>query len=147
MELSQFTDYSLRALIFAASKPGGLSTVPEVAAAYRVSQNHLVKVVNNLARLGYVRTQRGRNGGFELARLPEKIKIGELVRKTESLHLVECFDEVRNTCPIKDMCVLKRVLHEAQSAFLGVLDQYTLTDFVSSPGFLKSHLNIVIDHL
>ncbi len=144
MELSQFTDYSLRALIYAGSKQGTLCTVPQVAAAFKVSQNHLVKVVNNLAKLDYIRTQRGRNGGFELARKPEEINIGELVRSTESLHLVECFDEVRNSCPIQSACVLKRVLHEAQSAFLSVLDNYTLADFISSKPLL-SQLNIIVN--
>ena len=142
MELSQFTDYSLRSLIYAGSRKGRLCTVPEVATAYRVSQNHLVKVVNNLAKLGYIKTHRGRNGGFELSRLPELINIGELVRETESLHLVECFDEIGNTCPIQRACVLKRVLHEAQTAFLEVLDNYTLEDFVAAPKLLRSTLSI-----
>ena len=142
MELSQFTDYSLRALIYAGSKRERLCTVPEVANAFRVSQNHLVKVVNNLAKLGYVRTQRGRNGGFELARSPKDINIGDLVRSTESLNLVECFDEIRNSCPIQSSCTLKRVLHEAQTAFLHVLDDYTLVDLISSESLL-SQLNII----
>lgn len=144
MELSQFTDYSLRALIYSGSMRETLCTVPQVAIAFGVSQNHLVKVVNNLAKLNYVRTQRGRNGGFELAREPNEINIGELVRNTESLHLVECFDEIRNSCPIQSACVLKRVLHEAQSAFLNVLDQHTLADFISSKPLL-SQLNITIN--
>ncbi len=145
MELSQFTDYSLRALIYAGSKQGTLCTVPQVAVAFDVSQNHLVKVVNNLAKLEYVRTQRGRNGGFELARKPEAINIGELVRATESLHLVECFDEIRNSCPIQSACILKRVLYEAQTAFLHVLDKYSLADFISSKPLI-SQLNIVANH-
>ena len=137
MELSQFTDFSLRALIYSGSKPGKLCTVPEVAGSFGISRNHLVKVVNNLAKLGYVRTQRGRNGGFQLAMAPENINIGKLVRVTETLNLVECFDEVRNSCPIYDACVLKRALHEAQAAFLAVLDSYTIADFISSEPLLS----------
>ena len=142
MELSQFTDYSLRALIYAGSKSGKLCTVPEVASAFSISQNHLVKVVNNLAKLEYVLTQRGRNGGFQLARAPKEINIGELVRQTENLNLVECFDEIRNTCPIRDACVLKRVLHEAQSAFIDVLDTYTLADFIANEPLLQSKISL-----
>ena len=142
MELSQFTDYSLRALIYAGSNGGKLCTVPEVAGAFGISQNHLVKVVNNLAKLNYVWTQRGRNGGFQLAHAPQDINIGSLVRQTESLHLVECFDEVRNTCPIRNACVLKRALHEAQKAFLDVLDSYSLADFISNEPLFHSQLSL-----
>jgi Rrf2 family nitric oxide-sensitive transcriptional repressor len=132
MELSQFTDFSLRALIYAGSKPRGLCTVPEVAGSFGISRNHLVKVVNNLAKLGFVSTKRGRNGGFQLAMAPEDINVGKLVRVTENLHLVECFDEIGNSCPIHNSCVLKRALHQAQNAFLEVLDSYTIADFISS---------------
>ena len=142
MELSQFTDYSLRALIYAGSKGGRLCTVPEVADAFGISRNHLVKVVNNLAKLDHVWTQRGRNGGFQLARAPKDINIGSLVRETENLHLVECFDEVRNSCPIRNACVLKRALHEAQAAFLNVLDGYSLEDFIANEPFLQSQLSL-----
>ncbi|MEN3942777.1 Rrf2 family transcriptional regulator [Prosthecobacter sp. SYSU 5D2] len=130
MRLSLFTDYSLRVLIFGAVKEGPFP-LHEVADAYNVSRHHLVKVVNNLTKQGYLNTRRGRGGGIELAMKPEDIQIGKLVRGTEtSSPLVECFDLKTNTCPIHSCCGLKGAMSQALGAFYGTLDRYTLQDIL-----------------
>ena len=130
MELSQFTDYSLRVLMFAGCERDRLCSVAEIADSYGISRHHLVKVVHRLAKLGYLRTVRGRGGGLELAGEPEDIKVGEVVRQTESFGLVECFRPGENRCGISSCCVLKGVLAEAKGAFLQSLDGYTLADLL-----------------
>lgn len=130
MRLSLFSDYSLRVLIFGAVK-GEAFPLHEVADAYQISRHHLVKVVNNLTKLGYLATRRGRGGGIQLAMKPEDIRIGKLVRKTETNSpLVECFDVKTNTCPIDGCCGLKSALAQAVGAFYGTLDRFTLNDIL-----------------
>lgn len=135
MRLSLFTDYSLRVLMFAALKEGGEFSLSEVAGAYGISRHHLVKVVNHLAKLGYLETRRGRNGGISLAKKPQDIRIGMVVRRTESSSaiIVECFDPQVNTCPLNGMCRLKGVLGEASLAFYNTLDRHTLADLITGP--------------
>ncbi len=132
MQLTLYSDYSLRTLIYLALSPDG-ATVAEIAERFRISHNHLTKVVHNLGKLGYVRTTRGRSGGLVLARSPGEINVGEVVRQVEPhFNLVECFDPAKNTCPILPACALRGVLGEAQEAFLKVLDGYWLSDFRAS---------------
>lgn len=130
MQLTQFTDYSLRVLIYlAALPPSGQTTIAEIAEHYKISRNHLIKVVNNLANQGFVQTTRGKGGGIQLARPPQAIGIGEVVRLTEPhMNLVECFESSTNECVIARGCFLKAALMEARRAFNKVLDQYTLAD-------------------
>ena len=130
MELSQFTDYALRTLMFAGVESDRLCSVSEIAESYGISRNHLVKVVNRLANLGYLRTVRGRGGGLELARPAEEINVGEVVRRTEPFDLVECFSSTQNRCGISGCCVLKGVLASAKTAFLKTLDGYSLADLL-----------------
>lgn len=131
MRLSLFTDYSLRVLMFAALK-GSSFQLGDVAEAYAISRHHLVKVVNYLARLGYLETRRGRGGGVSLAMQPEDIRIGMVVRRTEDTpNMVECFDAAHNTCPINGACRLKGALALASQAFYESLDRHTLRDLVS----------------
>lgn len=131
MRLSLFTDYSLRVLMFAALK-GGSFSLSEVAASYTISRHHLVKVVNYLAKLGYLETRRGRGGGIALGMQPEDIRIGMVVRRTEDTpFIVECFDLQHNTCPINGSCRLKGALAQAVNAFYETLDRHTLRDLVS----------------
>ena len=130
MELSRFTDYSLRTLLFAGLHPDRILTVPEVAAAYGISENHLVKVTHKLGKHGYLETRRGRSGGFRLSREPATINLGEVVRATESLVLVECLGSDGGRCPIVPACLLKRVISEARDAFLETFDRYTLQDMI-----------------
>jgi Rrf2 family nitric oxide-sensitive transcriptional repressor len=132
MHLTSHTDYSLRLLIYLALKPDhGQATVQEVATRYGISSNHVAKVAQKLVQLGYVVSHRGRGGGLALALAPEEINVGQVVRGTEPLELLECFG-ANSTCPIDPSCRLKGVLHEAQRAFLEVIDRYTLADLVGS---------------
>ncbi len=134
MRLTLFSDYTLRTLLFLGVHHERLVPLGEIAEAYNVSHNHLVKVSGTLNRLGLVETVRGRGGGLRLAQDPEAINIGWLIRETEpDFHLVECFDRANNTCPITPACMLKHVLFEARDNFLETLDRYTLADFLASP--------------
>jgi len=127
MKLTLFTDYSMRVLLYLGARPGHLCSIAEVARAYGISQNHLMKVVNQLARAGYVESVRGRFGGIRLGRAAEDINIGELVRHTEEgFDLVDC-----GSCVIAPACGLTGVLKEALAAFLAVLDRYTLADLMT----------------
>lgn len=130
MQLTQFTDYSLRVLIYLARLPQpGMATVPEIASHFGISRNHLVKVVNNLATRGFIMTSRGKGGGMQLARPAATIGIGEVVRVTEPhMNLVECFDPKANQCRIVRGCALKGFLYEARRSFLAVLDRYSLAE-------------------
>lgn len=129
MRLTAYTDYGLRLLMYVALKDGELATIREVADAYGISKNHLMKLARDLGRLGYLETVRGRGGGLRLARPPERIRLGDAVRRMEDdFALVECFEPVVNGCPIARACRLKGVLSEALKAYLAVLDKYTLAD-------------------
>ena len=128
--MTQFSDYSLRLVLYLACHPERLVSVEEVGQSYGISRHHLVKVVQELTDLKVIESQRGRGGGMRLAMRPGEINVGWLVRRTEPhLDLVECFDLATNTCPIAPACGLKGALHRAQKAFLSVLDEYTLDDF------------------
>src|SRR6478736_1766580 len=126
MELSRFTDYSLRVLIYAAARDGQKVTLSELAQAYRISHHHLVKIVHYLGKLGFLSNRRGRSGGIMLGRKATDIRVGEVIRKTEShMNLVECFSDGNQSCRIAPSCRLKGVFQEATQAFLDVLDHYT----------------------
>lgn len=127
MRLTLFTDYSMRVLLYLAARPDRLCSIAEVAGSYGISQNHLMKVVNELGRSGYVTSVRGRFGGIRLGKEPEDINIGALVRQTEDgFDLVDC-----GSCIIAPACGLTGVLKEALGAFLTVLDRYTLEDLMA----------------
>ncbi|MDA8110472.1 MAG: Rrf2 family transcriptional regulator [Betaproteobacteria bacterium] len=131
MRLTTFTDYALRVLIYLGTAPDGFATIEQIAGGYRISANHLMKVVHQLGQLGYVATVRGKGGGLRLARAPESINVGEVVRRTEDgFAIVECFEKGARNCAIAPSCVLKHALHEALDAFLEALDRYTLADLL-----------------
>lgn len=133
MQLTFYSDYSLRILIYLAVKGDDLVRVSEIAERFDISRNHLLKVASNLARGGFIRSYRGKRGGIELGRGPEKINIGAVVRYTEGpLRLVECFDPQKNRCVIAGTCELAPVLQEACDSFLATLDRYTLADLVAN---------------
>lgn len=133
MELSRFTDYSLRVLIYAAAKGPEKFTLAELTRAYRISRHHLVKIVHHLGKLGYLTNKRGRTGGIVLGCKPDEVSVGEVVRRTEShLDLVECFSPKSNACRLFPSCRLMGALIEARDAFLGVLDSYTLADIAAN---------------
>lgn len=132
MQLTRYSDYSLRVLIYLAVDPERRATIDEIARAYGISKTHLMKVVHQLGLRGFVETLRGRGGGLQLARPPEEISVGAVVRASEeNLALVECFDRETSACAIERACGLRPVFDEALAAFLAVLDGYTLADLVA----------------
>jgi Rrf2 family nitric oxide-sensitive transcriptional repressor len=143
VHLTQFSDYGLRLAIFLGCHPDRSVSVEEVSRAFGISRHHLVRVVQTLTDLGVVATRRGRGGGMTLALDPSEINVGWLVRRTEPhFNLVECFDHVANTCPIAPACGLKQGLFRAQQAFLAVLDEYTVDQFLTRRPELVTLLEI-----
>lgn len=130
MRLTTLSDYALRVLMYAAASGDRLITIEETAQTYGVSRTHLMKVVNVLARGGFLKAVRGRTGGFTLARSPDAINIGEVIRVTEpDFALVECF-ATGNQCIVTGCCKLPTILNEALSSFVATLDRYTLADLL-----------------
>nr|WP_299242584.1 Rrf2 family transcriptional regulator [uncultured Halomonas sp.] len=140
MHITRYTDYSLRVLLYVALKGEERSTISEIAERYDISRNHLMKVVQELNRKGYLQAIRGKNGGLLLKQPAEDINIGALVRDTEQdLELVECFGD-NNKCVITPACRIKNVLFEALEAFFKVLDSYTLADMLGPNPCIRSEL-------
>jgi Rrf2 family nitric oxide-sensitive transcriptional repressor len=136
MRLTRYTDYALRVLMHLAIKPDRLSSISEMARAYRISQNHLMKVVHDLRKNGFVEAVRGRRGGIRLARPPAAINVGDVIRHTEDeLQLLDC-----GACAIAPACGLSGVVGEAMRAFMAVLDGYTLADLVKGRGDMIEQL-------
>ena len=132
MRITSYTDYSLRVLIYLAVSNEERCTIREIARAYDISHNHLMKVVHQLRQHGYIDTVRGKQGGMTLSRAPELINVGEVVRDMEpDTALVECFDP-DGQCVITPHCHLKSVLYSALQAFQSVLNRYTLADIANS---------------
>jgi Rrf2 family nitric oxide-sensitive transcriptional repressor len=133
MQLTKFTDYALRVLMYAHSAGDRLVTIEEMAGSYRISRAHLMKVVNALTRIGYLTPVRGRSGGLKLAKPAAEIRLGDVVRATEpDFALVECM-VTDNQCVITGCCRLPRILNEALDAFLGTLDRHTLASIALRP--------------
>ena len=127
MKLTRYSDYALRVLMHLAARSDRLASIGEIARTYRISHNHLMKVVHDLRKAGFVAATRGRTGGIRLARRPEDITVGEVIRQTEGgFDLVDC-----GSCVIAPACALTGALHEALGAFMAVLDGYSLADLVS----------------
>ena len=143
MRLTAYTDYGLRLLMYVAMKGDELSTIQEVADAYGISKNHLMKVAYDLGQHGFIETVRGRSGGLKLARPPARIGLGDVVRRMEGdFTMVECFAHTSNGCRITRACRLKGVLKEALDAYMGVLDTYTLLDLTErNPALSKTLLS------
>lgn len=133
MRLTTFTDYTLRVLMYLALDRSRLATIPEIAAAYDISQNHLMKIVHRLARAGVIESVRGKGGGLRLARPPEAIRIGEIVRMSEGdAPIVECLSDNPHACRIAGVCKLTRMLVEAFDALYTSLGRYTLADLTDN---------------
>jgi Rrf2 family transcriptional regulator, nitric oxide-sensitive transcriptional repressor len=131
MQLTFYTDYSLRVLMYLAVRCDRLVNISEIAERYGISRNHLVKVVHNLTRGEFIKSYRGKGGGIELARDPAEINVGEVVRYTEGPRkTVECFDVEKNRCIISAVCGLAEVIEEACDSFFAALDRYTLADLL-----------------
>lgn len=144
MQLTQYTDYSLRVLIYLGLYPERRCTITEISDAYDINRNHLVKVVHSLSQDGWITTTRGKSGGMVLSFNPKQINIGAVIQGTEPhMNLLECFDNKCNTCPITSVCVLKHALYQARKAFMNVLSNYTLEDVLVQPEILISLLGNV----
>ncbi|HEY5994027.1 MAG TPA: Rrf2 family transcriptional regulator [Gallionellaceae bacterium] len=129
MRLTLYTDYSLRVLLYLALHTDKVATITELADFYKISRNHLVKVVHELGLNGYIITTRGKRGGIRLARPADQIVVGEVIRQTEpDFDLLECLNPDADQCVITHTCRLKSVLFTARGNFLGELDKYTLAD-------------------
>jgi len=132
VQLTLYTDYSLRTLIYLGAVKRA-ATIAEIASSFGISRNHLSKVANHLVHLGLVHSMQGKGGGLNLAVSPDEVRIGDVVRKVEpNFHLVECFNREDDTCPITPACGLKHVLAEAEVAFMSTLNRYTLQDLLTS---------------
>ncbi|MFM0325885.1 Rrf2 family transcriptional regulator [Caballeronia glebae] len=152
MRLTDYTDYSLRVLLYLSVRPSGLSTIQEISDAYGISKNHLMKIVQQLGELGWVETVRGRNGGLRIASRTNDLTIGDIVRETESdFALVGCLaSESANLetsphqrCVIQPSCRLRGVLALARDAFLAELDKHTIGELAQPANDLARLLGIV----
>ncbi|HSW24443.1 MAG TPA: Rrf2 family transcriptional regulator [Burkholderiaceae bacterium] len=129
MRLAEYTDYTLRVLMYCAANPEHLITIAELADQHGLSKNHLMKIVNDLARQGILETTRGRGGGLRLLKKPADIRVGDVVRASETdFRLVECFDRRTDTCTLTPSCRLKGVFGAALQAYFKELDAASLAD-------------------
>lgn len=132
MRLSEYTDYTLRVLMYCAARRPQLVTIGEIAGHHGLSKNHLMKVVNDLARQGLLATTRGRGGGLQLLVDPASIGVGDVVRASETdFRLVECFDPGTNACGLAPDCRLKHLLEDALQGYFRALDAATLADLAT----------------
>jgi Rrf2 family nitric oxide-sensitive transcriptional repressor len=133
MRLTRFSDYAVRVMLYLAAHPDRLCSIGEIAKAYDISQNHLMKVVSDLASNGYIQSLRGRTGGIRLAAPPPEINIGKLIRHTEGqIDLVGCAD-----CKLRGACALPGPLDLALAAFFSVLENYSLADVMGDKDSAK----------
>lgn len=139
MQLTHYTDYSLRVLIFLSlQKDGQRVTIGDIATHFAIPRTHLMKVVQRLGQLGYVQTLRGKGGGLRLGMSAGAIRLGAVVRDMEArLDIIDC---AQPPCPLNNQCLLKSLLDEAAEAFLTVLDGYTLADLRTQPKRLQNLL-------
>jgi len=146
MHLTLYTDYTLRVMMYLALKhpDGGVATIDEIARAYGISRNHLTKIVHELSCAGFIETTRGRAGGACLARAPEQISVGEIVRAAEKdFSVVRCHDTtIAHDCAIFPACNLRHRLHRAVDAFLHELDTMTLREAITAPTVAATVLGI-----
>jgi len=146
MRLTDYTDYSLRVILYLAVREEGLATIQDISDAYNISKNHLMKVVQRLGELGWVETVRGRRGGLRLARHTESLTVGQVVRATETdFALVGCFPDERGSqrhCVIQPQCQLKSVFEAAREAFLAELDRHRIVDLAQPAAPLAALLGL-----
>ncbi|MFC2948793.1 Rrf2 family transcriptional regulator [Virgibacillus sediminis] len=143
MQLKKYTDYALRVLIFTGLKSEReLANIKEIGTVFDISQHHLGKVVHELTKLGLLETIRGRNGGIRLAKPPEEINVGLVVRQMENdFHLLECFENGTDHCVISPACTLKYTVNKALHAFFKVLEEYTIKDLIKNEEELRQLMN------
>lgn len=144
MHLTHYTNYALRVLMYLAVVEHPVR-IAEIADHHQISRHHLVKIVHRLSQENYVRTKQGRNGGIELARAPQDITVGEIVRFAEdNLALVECFGEVETPCKLKPICRLRMVFFRAHEAFMRELDAVSIADISANPEEIIQALSIPV---
>ncbi|HWG76228.1 MAG TPA: Rrf2 family transcriptional regulator [Steroidobacteraceae bacterium] len=142
MRLTLRTDYALRALIYLGTQTDSLSTIRQIADAFALPRTHVMKVINDLSRYGYVQTLRGKHGGVRLHAAPASIRVGAVVRDMEDdLAVMGCFAEP-GFCRIQRCCVLQQALRAASHAFLATLDSYTLADLLGPRRRLARELGL-----
>lgn len=140
VRLTNFSDYSLRVLIYLATKQEK-SSIAEVSRTFCISENHLAKIVHKLSTLGYVHSIRGKHGGIKLGMDPTKINLGKIIVALEpDFDIVECFNEDRDACSISPVCRLKTYFNKAKKAFLATLGRYTLANVIKNKSELVSIL-------
>ena len=143
MRLTRQTNYAIRILMYCAANEGRLSRIPEIAAAYTVSELFLFKILQPLVEHGLVETVRGRNGGVRLGKPAAEINLFDVVRVTEeNFAMAECFENDATECPLVDSCALNTALREALNAFFGVLERYTIEDLVKARPNVRALLGI-----
>jgi len=138
MQLTRFTDYGLRSLIYLTAHQDKLSTVKEISEYYGLSRNHLVKVIHRLSQLGWIESSKGKGGGIRLANNVQELRLGDIIKRLESnMNLVECFNHDKNKCKITNICQLRHYLNEAYHSFINILNKYTLTDTVKDKSLFE----------
>jgi len=143
MRVTKRTNIAMRVLMYCAANTGRLVTKHEIAQVCNASENHLAQVINQLAQLGFLHTQRGRNGGLQLARPATEIVIGDIFRHLEQpVPIAECFADVDNTCPLTEACRLRTLLSDAANAFYETLDPITLDSLVCDNGPLLEIISV-----
>jgi len=131
MQLTKYTDYTLRTLLYLGAHQDRLSTISEISEYHNISRSHLVKVVHQLGKNGFIITIRGKNGGIRLAKEPDKIQLSQVVKLTEPhMNIQECFSKETNTCPLINECKLKHVFYDAREAFMRSLEDKYLNDIL-----------------
>lgn len=131
MQLSKFTDYAFRSLIYLAKNSAENATVDKLAEDLEISTHHLKKVINKLAKTDYIISTKGRNGGLKLGLEPEEINLGKVLLITEeNLNLVECMNEPKKCPLIKEECKLKAIISKSLFSFVNEMSQYTLKDII-----------------
>ena len=148
MKLTSYTNYALRCLQLAAVKAPQLVRVDDVSNIHGLSRPHIVKIVHELGKAGYLETVRGRGGGFRLGLPAKDIVVGKVVRLTEGpLNIVECMDPKTNSCALIDICALSVAMAKAAQAFIAVLDDLTVADISANRGELLERMDAQISHL
>jgi len=143
MQLTQYTDYSLRTLIFLGMNPDRRCTISEISEVFQINRNHLVKVVHHLSKSGWILTIRGKSGGMTLNVPPEDINLAAVIQYTEPhMDLLTCFDAASTDCAITPVCKLRGVLFDARKAFVNVVEQYSLADMLQNKEALAQLLYV-----
>ena len=144
MRLTVYTDFALRLMMYLSVEDTRHPPIQEIAKAYGISHNHLVKITQQLRELGWIETIQGRGGGLRLRVPPEEIGLGDVVRATEDdFRLTECFDPASSQCVLTEACQLSVVLHQALAAYFAVLDEHTVADLRRRRATLRGLLGLV----